>query len=106
MVRAPAGSGRAIGAAAASMALKSMAGIAMVSPRPALAAGAGAGAGDWIPAAGIGAVVVALGMVGGAPPLLAVGGTSDASGMVIASGGLGAGLAPHWLQNRAPSGSG
>ena len=86
------------------MALKSMAGIAMVSPSPGPAAGAGAG--DWIPGAGIGAVVVALGIVGGAPPLLAVGGTSEASGMVMASGGLGAGLAPHWLQNRAPSGSG
>ena len=86
--------------------MKSMAGMAIVSPSP--------GPADWIPGEGAGTAdigeVVALGIVGGAPPREA----SEATGMVMPRG-LGApgagppgagGLAPHWLQNRAPSGSG
>ena len=111
IVRAPVGCGGAAGsaggAAGGASALKSMAGMAIVSPSP--------GPGDWSPGAGAGEVV-ALGIVGGAPAL-AVGGASDATGNVMPRGGLGApttgvtppgagGLAPHWLQNRAPSGSG
>lgn len=84
-----------------------MGGMATVSPSP----------GPWIPGEGAGTAdigdVVALGIVGGAPTLWAW----DATGMVAPRGGLGApisvlapagagGLAPHWLQNRAPSGSG